>query len=502
MRYILQLFIFIFLTINSNAMIHHIGNGYPHVDFESAAAVVLAGDTIYFHEGNHQGGQYVSDLKGTPNAWIYIMNAPNEIPILEGGNNAIQLSNPAYIHIIGLIFQNQTANGFNVDDGGTFDSPAHHIIFEDCTFQDIDASGNNDLLKMSGAEDFEIKNCLFLNGSAGGSGIDMVGCHRGVIQNSFFENMGSNCIQAKGGTEFIRIEANFFKNGGNRTLNLGGSTSLQYFRPIDAPFEAANLQVYSNIIIGSWAAIGFVGSVNVEVANNTIYQPENWVFRILQETVDPDRFLECGDNIVKNNIVYLNNSLSTETNIGPDTRPETFTFSNNLWFNSDDPNWQGPNIPVGDPNMILNENPMFLDGNNDDFSISTSSPATGMGDSSIEPSRDFLGNNFNSPRSVGAIESNPSTSVFQLTDVSGSINIFPNPSTSKLTVTFNVEKSSKQVEMYIIDAQGKELFLSIIKTMNQGFHKKDFDLKLKSGIYFFKIKIGNELFSKKVVIVN
>jgi len=58
-------------------------------------------------------------------------------------------------------------------------------------------SGNNDLLKLSGLDYFEIRNCEFRNGAEGGSGIDMVSCHHGIIQGNHFENLGSNSIQCK-----------------------------------------------------------------------------------------------------------------------------------------------------------------------------------------------------------------------------------------------------------------------------------------------------------------
>ena len=40
--------------------------------------------------------------------------------------------------------------------------------------------------------------------------------------------------------------------------------------------------------------------------NNTIVDPENWIFRILQETTTSGEheFLPCGDNLVQNNLVY------------------------------------------------------------------------------------------------------------------------------------------------------------------------------------------------------
>jgi hypothetical protein len=464
----------------------HIGAGFPYANFEAAAAVAQPGDTILFHAGTHSGGQYVANLQGTANAWIYIGNAPGETAIIEGGNNAIQLSDPAYLHISGLIFQQQTANGFNTDDGGSYGTPAHHIIFENCTFRDISASGNNDLLKLSGLDDFEIKDCTFLNGAAGGSGIDMVGCHRGTIEGNYFENLGSNCIQAKGGTQYIRIQGNFFKNGGQRSLNLGGSTGLEFFRPLDAPFEAADIQVYSNIISGSWAAVAFVGSVRVDVVNNTIYQPENWVIRILQETVDPDRFLECGDNSFRNNIVFIGNGLSTETNIGPNTRPETFVFSNNLWFNADDLSWPGPSIPVAEADAIVGEDPMFSAAWNGDFLIPINSPAAGAGYPVSEPVLDFYEMGFAMPRSIGAIEANPLSNDVEKSSHIAAFDLFPNPGGQHLTTTFILEKPAN-VKMELISQCGQRKTLMHSTPYQAGPFEKSFDVHMPAGWYLVRI---------------
>lgn len=482
--------VFFLLSFSLKSATLHIGPSQTFATFEQAAAAAQPGDTLLFHAGTHAGGQFVANLHGTPGQWIFIQNAPGEEAILEGGNNAIQLSDPAYLHISGLIFQHQTGNGVNTDDGGSYDSPAHHVIFENCTFRDMSASGNNDLLKLSGLDDFEIRNCTFLNGAGGGSGIDMVGCHRGLIQGNYFENMGSNSIQAKGGTQHVRIEGNFFRNGGQRTLNLGGSTGLQFFRPIDATFEAADLQVYSNIIVGSWAAVAYVGCVNVEVVNNTIYQPENWVIRILQETVDPDRFVECGDNVFRNNIVVLGDGLSTETNIGPNTRPETFVFSNNLWFNADDANWSGPSIPVTDVDGIVNEDPMFFNPAGDDFFIPMNSAAAGAGYSVSEPQFDFYGMGFDSPRSIGAIEANPVTADFEAPAPRiAAFDLFPNPGGRHLTTTFILEKPAL-VKIELIAQTGQRRVLLPGTFYQAGVFEKTFEVTVPSGWYLVRMFAG------------
>lgn len=474
--------VLIFLFDYAGAATLHVGAGQSYPNLPAAVNAVMPGDTILVHAGSYSGGLYFADLQGNANKWITIRNAPGETVIFEGGSNAIQLTDPVYLHVRGLVFQHQTGNGVNVDDGGTYDTPAQHVIFEDCIFRDMSASGNNDLLKLSGLDHFEIRNCTFQNGAAGGSGIDMVGCHHGLIEGNHFENLGSNSIQCKGGSEWVRMEGNFFRDGGQRTLNLGGSTGLQFFRPDTAHFEAANLQVYANIIIGSWAPVAYVGAVQVEVANNTIYQPENWVIRILQETVDPDRFLECGDNSFVNNIVWLGDNLSTEVNTGPNTAPETFLFSNNLWFNADNANWPGPNLPVAEANTILNADPLFADADNVDFSIPANSPAAGAGIPLALVDFDYLGQLFATPPSVGAIEANPLSGTLSNGEYF-QMKMFPNPVTGIVRLEWPVV-SSTPVPVRIFNTMGQLVWVDELPV---GTRSRQFDLSaLPQGQYLLR----------------
>lgn len=362
-----------------SAMTRHVGAGQTYTSLTQAVAVTVSGDTIMIHAGSYSGGVPIVNLHGTAANRIYIISAPSETVIFNGGVHSWHMTDAAYVLIRGIIFQQQTGNGFNIDDGGSYSTPSHHIVFESCTFRDIQATGNNDLLKMSGVDFFEIRDCTFLNGSAGGSGIDMVGCHEGLISGNRFQNQGSNSIQVKGGSKNIRIENNFFKNGGQRTLNLGGSTNLQLFRPTDARFEAAGLTVYSNIFIGSDAPIAFVGCVQTEVTNNTIYLPQKWAIRILQETVDTSRFYPCGNNSFTNNIIYHDSRVSSDCNVGPNTNPQSFSFSNNLWYHSQNAAWHGPELPVTDVNCIIGKDPLFNDADSGDFTLKQLSPAAGKG---------------------------------------------------------------------------------------------------------------------------
>ena len=473
----------------------HVGEGYQYATLSQAIPGVGAGDTIYIHEGFYPGGVFIEGLQGREKSPVIIRSWYGDRVVFEGGTEALHLSDVAWLKIIDLEFRGQTGNGVNIDDGGSYDTPSHHVAINYCYFSDMAASGNNDFLKLSGVDSFSVSSCQFSNGARGGSGIDMVGCHAGLISGNGFVQMGSNAIQAKGGTQHIRIEHNFFKDCGERSINLGGSTGLQFFRPIDAPFEAADLQVYANSFIGSTAPIAYVGSLRVDVTNNTIILPENWVIRILQESVDPDRFASCGDNIFRNNIVVLDNRLSREVNIGPNTRAESFLFTHNLWYNLDDPNWQGPALPVNEQGSVISEDPMIVypTAGCCPF-LENSSRAIGAGAEVDQPQYDLLGHEYNSPRSIGAVEGNSPTMVVPLPPLASStfqLSTYPNPvhdhCVAQLTLT---RRSNVTVSLY--DLRGSLIDILLDSDMSDGEHRIPIRLPFESGVYSLHVQVGNE----------
>jgi hypothetical protein len=277
------------------------------------------------------------------------------------------------------------------------------------------ASGNNDQLKLSGLDDFVIENCIFENGSPGGSGADMVGCHKGIFRNNIFRKSGSNCIQAKGGTRYIRIEQNSFIDGGQRALNLGGSTGLEFFRPLNATHEAADLMVTGNVFVRSVTPLAYVGSVRVSVTNNTIIDPERWVFRILQETIDPNRFETCGNNIFQNNLVVFRSTISRHVNIGGNTAPQTFLLRNNLWYNVDNPSASKPQeVQLTESNSLYGIDPEFESYQNGDYRLKSTSPAIGKGYTTGESNKDHEGKPFANPPSIGAYEAESISGIDEL----------------------------------------------------------------------------------------
>lgn len=407
----LLLLMFFGFTLKAGNVLH-VGTGQKYQKFPDAVKDVKPGDTILLHPGKYDGNGRINhyyNLIGEEGKPITIMAKEAGTASFYGKYGSWYLSKVCYLNFINLTFDNMEGNFVNIDDGGVL---SHHIRFVNCTFKDLNiaVSENADFLKLSGVDHVEVLNCTFING-LGGSGIDMVGCHHGLIKGCYFEETGMNAVQVKGGSQYVRIEGNFMKHCGDRSVNLGGQTGPDYFRPKDAKFEAADLEVYSNIMIGTYSPVAFVGCIRTVVANNTLIATETgkvktyFIVRILQERVNPNRFIPCGNNSFVNNIIYRGNKVSNDCNVGEYTDPGSFTFANNLWFNYDNPNWNGPTrIPVIEENRIIGKDPLFNDAANDDFTIPANSPAAGKGLNVEAPDLDYAGIAFAPKRSIGAFE--------------------------------------------------------------------------------------------------
>ncbi len=228
-----------------------------------AMAAAQPGTRILIAPGDYPGGLYLSDLHGTEEQPVVIAGAdPDHPPRFVGGGQAFHFAEVSHLELRDLVLTGGTGNGLNIDDGGTFDTPAHHIVLERLTVTDVGPEGNRDGIKLSGVDDFAVRNCRIERWGDGGSGIDMVGCHRGVIEGCVFRarvSDRSEGVQAKGGCRDITVRRCLFAPGGGRGVNIGGSTGLQFFRPKVEGFEAKDITVEGNVFVGGFAPVAFVG---------------------------------------------------------------------------------------------------------------------------------------------------------------------------------------------------------------------------------------------------
>ncbi len=361
----------------------------PYASLNRALQLATPGTKVVIHEGTYTGYTYASNLQGTAAEPILVTTAPGEGPVildrLASGNEVMHLTDAAYVIFENIVFRRSNSNGINIDDGGSYATPSHHIILRNITVEDIGTGGNNDGIKLSGVDNIYILGCLIRRIDRG-SGIDMVGCHDSVIAYNEFHDMGSNSVQTKGGSRNVLILGNLLVRGGSRGLNMGGSTGAAYFRPLDAPYEAKDIRAIGNVFKDTTAPIAFVSLVDGVAANNVLYMPSNWVVRILNEATH----LQWPQNgRFFNNIIYFRRTdlASTPVNVGPYTLSNTFTFENNLWYAIDTPGFSGyTNLPTPEINAIYQQDPQFLSLGDpagvqlsDDFRLRHNSPARSYG---------------------------------------------------------------------------------------------------------------------------
>ena len=359
--------------------------------FRSAVANARPGTRIQLAAGTYPGGFAFSNLRGMPGHPIVLAGAdPAQPPVLQGGANAIQLTDPSWVVIEDLVLTGATGNGLNIDDGGTADTPAQHITLRRLRVTDVGPQGNRDGIKLSGVVDFRVEGCTIERWGSAGSGIDMVGCHRGLIESNQFRHTpaaastGANGVQTKGGSSDVIVRRNRFEHAGARSVNVGGSTGLEFFRPALMPggnhAEARAIRVEGNTIIGSTAAIAFVGVDGAVVRFNTLYRPERWAIRILQENTAPG-FVPCRDGVFTDNLVAFHSSQwsSGGVNVGAQTSPETFQFARNGWYCIDTPARSRPSLPTPETSGTYGQDPRFRDPTNGDLRLQPDSPARAMG---------------------------------------------------------------------------------------------------------------------------
>ena len=320
--------------------------------FRRAVQELTPGAVLSLAPGVYEGGVSLREVAGTEQAPITIQGAdPNHPPVFKNGGTALHLSDCRYVTLRNIRVEGFPGNGINIDDGGSFETPAHHIILENVTILETGPKGNHDALKMSGVDYFTVRKCHFE--AWGGSAIDMVGCHHGVVEDcTFIGRQGfsqDNAVQLKGGTEDVLVQCCLFRSAGLRSINLGGSTGLQFFRPKVNDYETRDVTIAGNRFERCMAPIAWVTADGGHVHHNTIILPDRWVLRILQETTD-SQFQPCHGGVFEHNLVIYDSRAQTFVNVGPRTAPETFVFRHNAWCDVE--GRRRPTLPVAEEDGV------------------------------------------------------------------------------------------------------------------------------------------------------
>jgi hypothetical protein len=354
---------------------------YVGTDEEFADAINSAtpGTRILVQPGTYRGGYFLTGVQGTADRHIVIDAAdPSNKPVFRGGANCFLFRTPAYLEVRNLILESPNSYGISIDDGGDYaNNPAHDVTLSGLEIRNAGSMG----FKLAGLDNFLIENCTITNPSF--MGIDMVGCHDGVIERSTVVGGATTWtgIAGKGGSKDITIRDNLLRNCGWRSIEIGGATERQYFRPSFQGYEAKDFLVEGNVIVGSKAPIVFGSSDGGVFRYNTIYRPTYHLLRILQDNDAPD-VVPTRNGVVTDNIFVFRRSeiyASEPINISYGTAPETFQFARNWWYAMDDPSRSRPNLPTEEVDGHYGIDPQLVNPQGGDFHVRAGSPAEGAG---------------------------------------------------------------------------------------------------------------------------
>lgn len=209
----------------------------PWATVQKAAAVLVAGDTVYVKNGTyalntHPSVQYLSPVNSGSSAlgWITFAAYPGHAPVLDGGDavlpvgGLITIRNKEYIRISGFTVQNvdDNAEGIGIyvensrhiviennhvlhtDSSGiqvfTKSSqpglPSADIVIDSNEVEDTNRGGPNEMITVAGVNRFEVRGNRVHNrivGDSGGEGIDVKqGSNNGSVHHNEIWDLNTN----------------------------------------------------------------------------------------------------------------------------------------------------------------------------------------------------------------------------------------------------------------------------------------------------------------------
>jgi len=271
----------------------------PYRSINTALAIADPGDTIVLRGGLYKEGRDVRihtsniTIKSARGEWAVIdltdLAPGDESSAVEfyvdENDNAVSNCLLQAVEVRGgyysVCFETKWEWGQNDRSG------AHDIIIEDCILRDskndtvkIKPNCNNITVRYneiynSGRE--HLGDPRFTTGECNSEGIDNVNGDNMKVQNNHIHDICSNAIYAKGGATNALIENNLIERAYGAGVMVGFDTSPQYFDDSNRQYyENIDGVVRNNLIIHTgWEGIGFYGSKDAQVYNNTLVDVMN-----------------------------------------------------------------------------------------------------------------------------------------------------------------------------------------------------------------------------------
>lgn len=314
---------------------------------KQALGKAAPGTRIVLAGGKYKGGLWAGKVRGAPGAPVVVAaKDPNDPPIFQGGRMGFEMAESSYVVLDGLVAERAELNNIQFWN-------SDHIIIRNCTSRNIKGKGNCDGVKLTAVSDFLLYNCTVTHWGAEGSAVDMVGCARGLLMNCGFSYPGvkghtANTVQPKCGAFNIGVYKCAFVDSSFRAVQFGGGIGpgrinrYDHFGKLkETGYSGIDQVAMGNVISGGAAAVAYCSVAKCAFEYNTIVNPSKYVMRILFEGGEKP----TADNTFTHNLI-VHGKLESVVNTGPKTRPETFTFAENYWYNILDPARSIPALPA------------------------------------------------------------------------------------------------------------------------------------------------------------
>jgi hypothetical protein len=363
--------------------------------FRRAVAASRPGDRVLLLPGEYRGIFFFKGVHGAAGKPITIAAAdPARPPRFVGDEYCVQFSGVSHLVLSDVEFTHAREMALNFDDENVPTRRSHHVTLRNVRVTDVGPKGNADGIKFAGVDDVRVEDCTVERWGGQGSGLDMVGCHRVLVVGCTFRKGGANAVQFKGGSSDVTVLRCRFEDCGERAVHLGGRTDDTAFRPplaslpANGRYELKNARVEGCTFVGGQAAVGFVGVDGAVVRYNTLYRPEQYVIRILQENTAAG-FVPCRDGVFENNVVVFRSERWADggVNVGPGTAPDTFRFAGNLWYCEDRADRSAPRLPTDEADGVVGKDPQLRDPAKGDLGVRPGSPAADKGAHALPPTK-------------------------------------------------------------------------------------------------------------------
>lgn len=144
-----------------------------------------------------------------------------------------------------------------------------HLLIRNCVLEG--GGGAQETLKVNQSQHVYVENSRI--GGAWDNAIDYVAVQYGHVTGTTVERAGDWCQYAKGGSAYLRFEANTYRQCGTGGFSAGQGTGFQFMTSPWLHYEAYGIRFQNNVVHDTeGAAVGANGAYNALFAHNTFYR--------------------------------------------------------------------------------------------------------------------------------------------------------------------------------------------------------------------------------------